>query len=109
MPITNTIPVATATKWIDNWRNSNHSLSLSNDLFVKGFLIPGDDLTEVMNETGATDARTYLAIDDDGAFHLLVVGVDADGNDMVDEDQGWNVYDFTRPCPPTCSKTGPFA
>ncbi len=109
MPITNTIDVTTATKWIDNWRNSDHSLNLPDNLFIKGFLIPGADLTEVMAETGATDARTYLAIDEDSNFHLLVVGVDANGDDMVDEDRGWYVYDFTRPCPPTCSKTGPFA
>ncbi|NVK64829.1 MAG: hypothetical protein HWE22_09590 [Flavobacteriales bacterium] len=108
MPITNTISVETATEWVNRWKESEHTLVNDDGTFIKGFFIPGDDLNEVMRETGASDARSYLGIDDNHEFHLLVVGVDDNGNDMVDPEKGCYVYDFTRPCPPTCSKTGPF-
>ena len=96
MPNQNTIPVATAAIWTARWRASNRELP------VNGFLIPGADLTEVLAERGVVNVRTYMGIDDEGQYHLLIVGVDAAGNDMVDEDLGQYVYDFTSPCPPMC-------
>ena len=101
MPSTNTVDQVTAQRWVEKWRGSDEKLDL------KGFWVPGDDLREVMNEGGAQDARVYMAIDDDGNYHLLIVGVDADGNDMIDPDNGQYIYDFTQPCPATCSQTGP--
>lgn len=101
MPNQNTIPVATAAIWTRRWRDSNH------DLQINGFLIPGVDLTEVLAEPGVVDVRAYMAIDDREANHLLIVGVDANGNDMVDEDLGQYVYDFTQPCPPMCGTPSP--
>jgi len=101
MPSTNTIDPTTAKKWVDRWRESSENLDL------KGFWIPGSDLRDVMDERGVVDARTYMAIDDNSNFHLLIVGVDSNGNDMIDEDKGWYIYDFTQPCPATCSATGP--
>lgn len=101
---TNTIPLQEAVNWVDRWRNSDRNL---ND--INGFFIPGIDLTELLSEEGVADARTYMAINDDGQFHILLVAVDDAGNDMVDEAAGQYVYDFTKPCPPICSNTGPFA
>ena len=103
------IDLITATDWIERWRDpeNNHKLVNSSGELIKGFLIPGQDLTEVMAETGAVDARSYIGLDPEGQFHLLIVGVDVDGDDMVNEDEGQYVYDFTKPCPPMCSKTGP--
>ncbi|MCJ8288182.1 MAG: hypothetical protein HRT58_02535 [Crocinitomicaceae bacterium] len=97
----NAIPIAKATNWVNRWRESDGNLP------KKGFLIPKIDITEVMQESGVTNLRSYLAIDDDLEFHLLTVGVDVEGNDMVDEAAGQYVYDFTKPCPPICSETGP--
>lgn len=97
----NAIDVATAVKWVDNWRASSENLP------VKGFWIPKIDMTQVLAEANVEDIRSYMAIDDDGAFHLLIVGVDSSGNDMLDPDLGQYVYDFTRPCPAMCSNTGP--
>lgn len=98
---TNTIDPTTAQRWVERWRESGEVLDL------KGFWVPGEDLTQVMAEEGVVDSRFYMAIDDDNQYHLLLVGVDAEGNDMIDADQGWYIYDFSRPCPPMCSKTGP--
>lgn len=101
----NAIEVATAQIWVEKWRDSDQVLP------KKGFLIPKIDITEVMAEAEVANVRTYMAIDpDDGndmtKYHLLVVGVDSSGNDMLDPDKGQYVYDFTQPCPATCSSTG---
>ena len=98
----NTISVAEATIWFNRWMDSDKKID------KKGFFIPGSDLTDVMAEEGVVDSRAYMAIDNDGEHHLLIVGVDAAGNDMLDEEAGQHVYDFTRPCPVICSATGPF-
>jgi hypothetical protein len=104
MPITDTIPVATALIWVTKWRESDQVLP------KKGFLIPKIDITEVMTEN-VSAVRTYMAIDpddesEDTKYHLLVVGIDSNGDDMLDPDLGQYVYDFTKPCPSICSGTG---
>ncbi|PHR26059.1 MAG: hypothetical protein COA38_15725 [Fluviicola sp.] len=99
---TNTIPVDQAVTWVTRWRESDHNLGN-----IKGFFIPGVDLIELLGEEGVADSRTYMAIDDDSQFHILLVAVDDSGNDMIDEAAGQYVYDFTKPCPPICSETGP--
>ena len=97
----NAIEIGVATQWVDRWRASSENLDL------KGFFIPKIDITEVMAESGVENIRGYMAINDSNEYHLLIVGVDSDGNDMVDPELGQYVYDFTEPCPATCSNTGP--
>ena len=97
----NTISIEEAQRWVQRWRTSSEILEL------KGFWIPGADLTDVMAEEDVVDARTYMAIDDNDEFHLLIVGVDSAGNDLIDYDNGQYIYDFTKPCPSVCSNTGP--
>ena len=101
MPNQNTIPVSQALDWVTRWRGSSEVMP------IKGFLIPGADLTEVLAEKGVVNTRAYMGMDENNEYHLLIVGVDDSGNDMLDEDQGQYVYDFTQPCPPICSATGP--
>ena len=104
------IPLSQAVTWVNNWRNAdNHNLVNAEGNVIKGFWIPSDDLTQALAESGAESARSYIGIDENDVFHLLIVGVDGDGNDMTDELAGQYVYDFTQPCPATCSATGPLA
>lgn len=102
------IPTSTAVTWVNNWRDPNRTISIAD---IKGFFVPHDDVQKAMAETGAENIRMYIGLeineDETHEFHLLVVGVDGDGNDLIDEETGLYVYDFTRPCPPTCSATGP--
>jgi hypothetical protein len=110
MPQIQTVEPTVAQRWVDNWRNPTtpqQEAAKNSVLTLKGFWIPGQDLIDVMQESGAANGRSYFAIDDENALHQLYVGVDADGNDMIDADQGWNIYDLTKPCPPMCSSTGP--
>ena len=102
----NAIEITQAVTWVNKWRDLDPRI-----LPLKGFVIPKVDLTEVLGEE-PTSVRTYMAIDpddtnDETKYHLLVVGVDSSGNDMVDPDKGEYVYDFTQPCPSICSNTGP--
>ena len=100
----NAIELDTAVIWVTKWRESDQVLPKN------GFLIPKIDITEIMSED-VSAVRTYMAIDpgdsnDTTKFHLLVVGIDSTGNDMLDPDLGQYVYDFTKPCPNVCSATG---
>lgn len=100
----NAIELDKAVIWVTKWRESDRILPL------KGFLIPKIDITEVMAEN-VHAVRTYMGIDpddnnDETKYHLLVVGIDDAGDDMLNPDKGEFVYDFTQPCPSTCSHTG---
>ncbi|GGF39972.1 hypothetical protein [Echinicola rosea] len=98
----NTIPKATAKKWMKRWKKMEKDYNKKTP--VNGFLVPMVDLQEVIAEVGAANVRAYLGIDDSDMEKLLIVGVDEKGNDMTNEAQGQFVYDFTRPCPPDCGE-----
>ncbi len=90
------IPLATAAIWTKNWRERK----VIQD--INGYFIPMGDITEAMLEIGITNMRGYLGIDGEGENHLLIVGVNSEGNDMIDEENGQFVYDHTKPCPQQC-------
>ena len=105
------IELGLAETWTGNWRANRKSFA---DLGVNGFKIHKLDFTSVIGE-GATSIRTYMGIEfktvtvkgvekQETIPHLLVVGVDANGNDMTDKTKKQYVYDFSQPCPPTCGQ-----
>lgn len=96
----NVIPLTTAQTWAQRWVNSGISP-------IKAYLIPEADITQLMAETDVQDVRAYLGIDDFGVSKLMLVGVNADGKDLIDYEQGLYVYDFTQPCPTTCDSSSP--
>ena len=102
------IPTATAVTWVNNWRDPKRTVSIDD---IKGFFVPHDDVQKAMAETGAVNIRMYIGLEfkvkNTHEFHLLVVGVDDKGNDIINEEKGLYVYDFTQPCPSMCSETGP--
>lgn len=106
-----TISLQQAQDWIARWKEG--SLKDLTAITVKAFLIPGIDVTEVLAEKGVQDVRAYIGVDESQIPHLLIVGVDENGNDMIDNDElvneqnGWNIYDFTVPCPKTCDFKSP--
>ncbi|THF49788.1 hypothetical protein E6C50_10525 [Flavobacterium supellecticarium] len=102
----NTITLDTAQEWAERWKKKKGDYVGHHKL--KAFLIPGIDVTQVMSECGVTNVRAYLGVDEDHVEKLMIVGVDADGNDMIDESKGFYIYDFSEPCPSTCNKKAPF-
>lgn len=97
---TNTIDLATAQAWAARWRENPNNT-------VKAFLIPAEDITQLMDEPQVQDVRAYVGIDDEGEHHLMLVGTDRDGRDLINENEKQYIYDFTMPCPNTCDPGSP--
>jgi len=98
----NVITLETAQAWADRF-NKDRAIMTG----VKAFTIPGSNVREVMVE-GVIDVRAYFGINDESEATLMIVGVDKDGNDLIDEGHGFYIYDFSRPCPNSCNKKEPF-
>lgn len=97
---TNTITLAKAQKWATKYR-----LDPSNT--IKAYLIPEADIKQLYAKTDVVDVRAYMGIDEEGIQKLMLVGVDATGNDLIDSKSGHYIYDFTAPCPTMCSVNSP--
>lgn len=102
---TNVIPLNEAIIEAANWRMLAQQ-KLGNEDFVKAFTIPMVDFTQIVAE-GAVQLRAYLGESANGEKKLLFVGVDSNGDDMIDYDKNQFVYDFTHPCPPMCRTGSP--
>ncbi|WP_299015614.1 hypothetical protein [uncultured Polaribacter sp.] len=111
----NTISLEIAKDWTTRWRAMESDYNAHND--CRAFNIPLKDLTEVLAEEGVASVRGYIGvekqiIEGEDVFieKLIIVGVDANGKDMIkssdgvtlDEDGGGDIYDFTNPCPEYC-------
>lgn len=96
----NVISLESAQQWATRWRSNPENT-------VKAHLIPQIDVTELLAEDDVVDIRAYIGIDDDGVNKLMLVGVDKDGNDLIDDNKKQYIYDFTRPCPTTCDVASP--
>jgi hypothetical protein len=96
----NVISLETAQTWAKKWRSNPENT-------VKAHLIPQIDITELLAEENVVDVRAYIGIDENGVNKLMLVGVDKDGNDLIDDTCEQYIYDFTKPCPSTCDVDSP--
>ena len=119
----NTITLRKAIKWTARWRKLKACLNPQER--CRAFNIPKIDLQEVLQEEGVASVRAYMGlqeqIDEHGNLKfiekLVIVGVDAEGKDMLPVDESNNnaflfeedgyVYDFTAPCPDVCDDQSP--
>ena len=92
----NRITLEKAQEWASRW-NSNLNVLVG----VKAFKIKGYNFQQLLAQSETVDIRTYIGINDEGEPTLISVGVDAQGNDMIDENH--HIYDFSEPCPKCCS------
>lgn len=81
-------------KWITNWRTNLPKEP------AKAHLIAKQALLDVMAPSDVVSVRAYMAVDDDGVQKVVLVGVDANGQDLIDDDH--ILVDKSRPCPPEC-------
>lgn len=102
----NTITLEQAQEWARNW--NENKLAFLERVDLKAFAIPGQVIADVTAHSAVVDVRTYFGLDDQFNPHLMVVGVDKDGNDLINEDEELYIYNFAKPCPNWCSKTFPF-
>jgi len=58
-------------------------------------------ILNILNQEGAIGLRYYYAMDNAGMPHLVLVGVDAEGNDMMEG----QLAERAMSCPPFCGET----
>ena len=58
-------------------------------------------LDQVLSESGVAGLRIYQGINPDGSPALVVVGVDSQGDDLVEG----TIAERHRPCPPFCGRS----
>ena len=102
----NTITLEKAQDWAARWKGQEGDYNKHHNL--KAFWVPGVDFVQLLKETGAVDVRAYLGVDENEVEKLMIVGVDEDGNDMINDEAGWYIYDFSEPCPNKCNTKAPF-
>jgi hypothetical protein len=77
-----------------NYRAQNPGAVIAGFFFAQA-------ITSLLNQPGCVGIRYYYAIANDGSEQLVLAGVDANGNDLVGQN---NVcIDMSCPCPPFCS------
>ncbi len=96
----NTVSLATAIDWLCRWRKEEGTYNAHNS--VKGFNIPLNDLVNLTNELGVDHVRAYIGVTPEMVEKIVLVAVDAQGNDMLNADLGQYIYDMITPCPPDC-------
>lgn len=94
-----TITLEEAQSWATSWR-TNPPKKLA-----KGHLISGTALSELLRTADVVNVRAYMGVDDKGIQKLMLVGVDANGKDLIDANH--LIYDKTHPCPDNCDPSSP--
>lgn len=81
-----------AIKWTANYRSSGRGKTNCH-------LFGGETVQQLLEQEGCVAMRIYYALDDNGQQQLLLVGTDAEGNDLTEG----LILDLSSPCPPDCS------
>jgi hypothetical protein len=97
------IDLATAKAWAANYREKNPG-------DTKGHFFGFEIIQQILSEAGCVGIRIYYALDEQGEKKLLIVGVDAEGNDllpsggemMMDGGGENTIADYSFPCPNHC-------
>lgn len=97
------IPLQTAENWTAAWQAANPNS-------IKAFKIDIAEVNDMLQEAGTTSIRLYFGLDA-GVEKLVLVAVNANGQDIINPTVGGKVisgtYDFCEPCPPTCDPSSP--
>ncbi len=79
-----------------NYRNSPQAYGARAQYIGKAII------GSILQQTGCVGLRMYYAQDEDGAKQLVIVGVNAEGNDMT----SGIIADRTLGCPTYCDNSG---
>lgn len=90
------IPLATAAEWTKNYRTANPSQT-------KGHFFGKEYIQSILAQENCVGIRIYYALDENGAKQLILVGVDANENDLY---QGI-IAERSFKCPPFCGVNNP--
>ncbi|TDI82281.1 MAG: hypothetical protein E2O79_06655 [Caldithrix sp.] len=78
----------------------NFQLQTAPDQIIGGFF-GKDAVLAIISQEKAVGLRYYYGLDDEGTPHIILIGVNADGNDMTD---GLLAERSTK-CPPHCPES----
>lgn len=84
-------PLSTAAQWTKNYRTKYPN-------GMKAHFFGMNPVKTVLQQTGCVGFRIYYALDDAGVQQLILVGVDASGNDLYNG----IILERAIPCPPYC-------
>lgn len=101
------ISLETAKRWAQNYK-----ATLKSQEEHRGHFFGFEIIEQILKEESCVGIRIYYGVDDNGKRQLLLVGVNANGDDLlplpggrVDGD-GDIVADASLPCPDMCGKGG---
>ena len=104
------VPIPEAAAQTQNWRNFMNSITPNEPTQrVNGYHIPIDDINNILSHA-TSGVRVYFALPPNdpnpptqSAVHLYIVPLDANGNDILENQQGDSlIYDTIMPCPTMC-------
>ncbi len=80
----------------------DHSITLegADQGAIKAGFFGKDALQGILDQEGCVGIRVYYGEDDNGTPQLVLVGADADTNDIIEG----NLAQRQVPCPPYCGK-----
>ena len=87
------VTLAEASGWTANYRRT-----IPTGEIISQF-VGRNKIMEILNQDDCMGVRIYYGIGDDGKKNLILVGAEADENDMVDG----IIVERLFPCPPLCS------
>jgi len=83
---------------------ANYRQTLTSNTEAKAEYFGKDALMNLLNQELAVGLRIYYGIDNEGTKKLVLVGVDAEGNDLYEG----ALMERGQVCPPVCSAENPF-
>jgi hypothetical protein len=96
----NAITLEQAQEWATTWRENPEHV-------IKAFLILQLDFVQLIAERDVQDVRAYIGTDENGNQKLMLVGVNSNGQDLINDTNNQNIYDFTTTCPEFCDTESP--
>ena len=100
-----TISVQKFNTWRQNWQT--YGKSYISDTLTRYFTMPLIDITEFEDNKSVdvVASRFHLGMEligTDKVPHLMLVGVNSSGADVIDFANDQFIYDVTKPCPSSC-------
>lgn len=89
-------PLDTASEWTANYRKANPN-QINAHAFGK------NAIKKILAQDNCIGLRIYYALDENGVKQLIVVGVDANANDLYEG----LIAERSMPCPPLCGTKNP--
>ena len=75
---------------------------VSKEILPQAELFEKQHILDLLNQEDCQGLRVYYAMDEAQNFHMLLVGVDSAGDDIIDTNDP-QILDEGNRCPPVCS------